>query len=287
MNPEGRPGWYDLAVTEEVRRYRSRKPRTGGVTMVIDTGLGQSQTGELLDMAGQWIDHWKLSFGTSALIPEPILQKKLDLINATGTLTFPGGTLFEAATAHRHCRHYMRAARRMGFTGVEISEGTIDLPPARRKRAIECGQDADLVVITEVGKKDPRSQPAPEELAEQVLLDLEWGASWVVMEGRESGTGVGVFDTVGHVDTDAVETVATRIGEANHRLVWEAPLKEQQTILINRFGMNVNLGNIPPARILALEALRSGLRYETLRSVTARLAEEKLLEIDRPEPVDQ
>lgn len=50
--------------------------------------------------------------------------------------------------------------------------------------------------------------------------------------------------------------------------------------------MNVNLGNIAPERVLALEALRSGLRYETLRSVTARLAEQKMLKIDRPEPED-
>ncbi len=287
MNRSRQPGWYDLAVTEEVRTGRSTKPRSNGVTMVIDSGLGLSQTEELLDMAGQWIDHWKLSFGTSALVPEPVLQKKLELINSTGTLTFPGGTLFEAATAHRHCRHYMRAAARMGFRGVEISEGTFDLPTERRRRAVQCGLDADLIVITEVGKKDPATQPAPEELATQVLLDLEWGASWVVMEGRESGTGVGVFDTAGHVDTDAVDTIATHIGEANDRLVWEAPLKEQQTILIDRFGMNVNLGNIAPERVLALEALRSGLRYETLRSVTARLAEQKMLEIDRPEPEDQ
>ena len=191
VNPEGRPGWYDLALTEEVRTGRTGKPRARGITMVIDTGLGLSQTAELLDMAGQWIDHWKLSFGTSALVPEAVLRKKLELINSTGTLTFPGGTLFEAATAHRHCRHYMRAARRMGFTGVEISEGTFDLPPERRRRAIECGLGADLIVISEVGKKDPETQPGAEDLAGQVLLDLEWGSSWVVMEGRESGTGVG------------------------------------------------------------------------------------------------
>ena len=254
--------------------------------MVIDTGLGLSQTRDMLDMAGRWIDHWKLSFGTSALIPDEWLQKKLSVINSTGTLTFPGGTLFEATTARRHCRHYMRAARQMGFTGVEISEGTFDLPPERRRRAIECGMEAGLVVITEVGKKDPTTQPEPGELADQVLMDLEWGASWVVMEGRESGTGVGVYDPAGHVDMEAVETVASQIGNANDRLVWEAPLKEQQTSLIDRFGMNVSLGNIAPARVLALEALRSGLRYETLRHVTARLAEQKVLEIDRPEPED-
>ena len=287
MNPGREPAWYDLAVTNEVRTGRTMKPRPKGVTMLIDTGLGLTQSEELLDMAGSWIDHWKLSFGTSALVPEPFLQKKLELINSTGTLTFPGGTLFEAATARRHCRHYMRAARRMGFTGVEISEGTIDLPPERRRRAIECALDADLIVVAEVGKKDPDTQPGPEELAEQVCLDLEWGASWVVMEGRESGIGVGMFGPSGQVDMDSVDAVARRIGEALDRLVWEAPLKQQQTTLIDRFGLNVNLGNIDPTRVLALEALRSGLRYETFRSVTARMAEDKTLDLERPEPDDQ
>ena len=255
--------------------------------MVIDTGLGLSQCEELLGMADRGIDHWKLSFGTSALIPVPLLQKKLRMIGSTGTLTFPGGTLFEAAIVQRHCRHYMRGALRMGFTGVEISDGTIDLPPERRRRAIECALEHNLTVITEVGKKDPARQPAHERLAEQAYLDLEWGASWVVVEGRESGIGVGVFDTAGQVDMRAVDTVAGLVGEAIDRLVWEAPLKYQQMAMIDRFGLNVNLGNIAPARVLALEALRSGLRYETLRSITARMAEEDRLDLERPEPDDR
>ena len=48
-------------------------------------------------------------------------------------------------------------------------------------------------------------------------------------------------------------------------LVWEAPLKNQQQHLITRFGCNVNLGNVPPEEILALEALRQGLRGDTLK----------------------
>jgi phosphosulfolactate synthase len=51
------------------------------------------------------------------------------------------------------------------------------------------------------------------------------------------------------------------------RLLWEAPQKHQQQDLIRRFGPNVNLGNIPPGEILALEALRLGLRGDTLRTV--------------------
>jgi phosphosulfolactate synthase len=47
--------------------------------------------------------------------------------------------------------------------------------------------------------------------------------------------------------------------------MWEAPIKNQQQALIIRCGTNVNLGNIPPDEILALEALRQGVRGDTLK----------------------
>ena len=284
MTGAGGSAWYRLAVTGEVRRDRTAKPRHAGVTMVIDTGLGLSQCGDLLEMADRWIDHWKLSFGTSALLPKPVLAKKLDLIRSAGILTFPGGTMFEATIVRRHCRHYMRSALGMGFTAVEISEGSIDLSPDRRRAAIECALDHDLMVITEVGKKDPSAQPSPEQLADQALQDLEWGASWVVVEGRESGTGVGMYDAVGRIDMEAVERVAERVGDAIDRLVWEAPLADQQKMLIGRFGLNVGLGNIDPTRILALEALRTGLRFETLQPIAARLAATGAWDPEQREP---
>ena len=48
-------------------------------------------------------------------------------------------------------------------------------------------------------------------------------------------------------------------------LVWEAPIKNQQQELIIQFGNNVNLGNIPADEVLALEALRQGVRGDTLK----------------------
>lgn len=284
MTTEREPAWYELSVTSEVRRTRTAKPRDAGVTMVIDTGVGLAQCDDLLAMGARWVDHWKLSFGTSALIPKPVLRKKLELIGAAGILTFPGGTMFEATIVRRHCRHYMRSARGMGFTAVEISEGSIDLSPDRRRGSIECALDHDLTVITEVGKKDPAAQPTPEQLADQALQDLAWGASWVVIEGRESGTGVGMYDATGRIDMEAVETVAERVGDAIDRLVWEAPLKDQQEMLIGRFGLNVGLGNINPNRLLALEALRTGLRFETLKPIAARLAAAGGWDPERREP---
>ncbi len=259
------PTWHEIGVPAEVTESRSNRDPDVGLTMVIDNGLGLSAARDILSMSGRWIDLWKLSFGTSALMPEEVLEEKLAAIRSAGLVVFPGGTLFESAVLNGHGEGYFEKAASLGFTGVEISEGTLDLPASRRMSSIQAAAAAGLTVISEVGKKDPLGQPTPRELAEQALLDLEWGARWVVVEGRESGRGVGVFSNTGGVNLEAVETLALHAGEVLDRLVWEAPLKDQQVALIHRFGPNVSLGNIDPTRVLALEALRANLRFETLQ----------------------
>lgn len=263
--------WRDVAVIAELRRQRSAAPRSTGLTMIIDTGLGVAATADLLEVAGDYIDLWKLSFGTSVFVRPAVLERKLELINSHKILTCPGGTLFEATILQHSCHAYATRAAEVGFSAVEISDGTIELSAFRRKRAIDCALAAGLVVITEVGKKDPGAQPPMGKLAHQALRDLEWGASWVIVEGRESGTCVGVFDEQGNVAVGDIETFAHILGDQVDRLIWEAPLKQQQTALIERFGVNVGLGNIAPDRVLALEALRLGLRFETLKPIADEL----------------
>ena len=264
--------WGDLAVVEQIRATRTAPPRRTGLTMVIDKGLGLCETADLLEVAGHLVDHWKLSFGTSVFVPPAVLRRKLALINERGILTFPGGTLFEAAIVQQHCRVFMTRARELSFTAVEISDGTIDLSAERRRRVIDCARNAGLVAITEVGKKDPSAQPSPEALAAQALADLDCGAEVVIVEGRESGRGIGVYDRDGDTDLGAVDTLARMLGDRADCLLWEAPLEKQQTTLIGRFGINVNLGNIDPREVLAVEALRAGLRFETLKPLADELA---------------
>lgn len=264
--------WGDLAVIAERRRNRSAAPRSKGLTMVIDTGYGIAATADVLEMAGDYIDLWKLSFGTSVFVRPEVLSRKLAMIRARGIMTCPGGTLFEAAILQHHCRVYMGRAVEAGFTAVEISDGTIELPAFRRKRVIDCAKDAGLVPITEVGKKDPMAQPPIEALARQALRDIKDGARWVIVEGRESGKCAGVYDDSGRITNGALDTFIRILGNHVDRLIWEAPLKEQQAALIERFGVNVGLGNVAPDSVLALEAMRLGLRFETLKPIAEALA---------------
>lgn len=263
---------------------RTQKPRNIGLSMVIDTGVGLGLLRDTLELSGHCIDHWKLGFGTSVFHTEQLLQNKLALLAEHQILTFPGGTLLEVALIEHHCRDYMKQAKHLGFTAVEISDGTIPMPPFRRKNIIQCAMDNGLTAITEVGKKDPRQQPSAESIAEQALQDLEFGATWVVMEGRESGRAVGIYGEHGQIIDDAVATIIKIMGTSVDRLIWEAPLKDQQAYLIGKFGTNVGLGNIPPNQLLAVEALRCRLRFETLQSLSDNMLRSGAWNPEKVEP---
>jgi phosphosulfolactate synthase len=264
---ETRSPWQDIWSLDQLIDRRLRKPRIQGVTMVIDVGLGVSGLRDLLCLAGPHIDHWKFGFGTSALMPLPVLEQKLELLREHHILTYPGGTLLEAAIVQQHCRPYLTRAKELGFTAVEVSDGTIEMPGERRRRVIESARNLGLTAITEVGRKSPDRQPAAAELAIQALQDLEWGASWVIVEARESGRGIGIYDRAGEICTSLFDEIIRLLGGAAAQIIWEAPQRSQQADLIQRLGPNVSLGNIEPSQGLALEALRCGLRYETLAKV--------------------
>ena len=99
--------------------------------------------------------------------------------------------------------------------------------------------------------------------------DLGLGALFVIVEAREAGKGVGIFDKSGAVDESEVDQIIAGVDDLD-KLMWETPIKNQQQYMILRFGNNVSLGNIPTTDVLAMEALRQGLRGDTLKRALAR-----------------
>lgn len=244
---------------------RSKKPRAQGLTMVMDKGLGLNATKDLMEVAGAYIDFLKLGFGTSGLYPQELLEEKINLVKAYGVDIYPGGTFLEIAVMQGKLKEYLNFARKLGHTAIEISDGTIIMPQEVRERAIYMALELDFKVLTEVGNKNPRDRSEVGHYIKQILGDLEQGACKVILEGRESGKGAGFYDPEGRFLADDVEQVLAAVGDPQ-LLIWEAPLKQQQQELILRYGPNVNLGNIAAADLLSLEALRVGLRGDTLRT---------------------
>lgn len=255
--------WYDFL--ECPLPGRNSKPRESGLTMVIDKGLGFTETNELLDLASDYIDFIKLGFGTSALYSAHLLRKKIEMVKSFNVGIFPGGTFLEIAVLQGKLREYLHITKNLGYTAVEVSDGTINMSPAQREEAVKRARDMDLLVFTEVGKKDERDHVEFMRLGEIIAKDLQDGAFKVIVEGRESGKGVVIYDSKGEIKQEELEILKEAIRDHN-TILWEAPLKQQQFELIMTFGPNVNLGNIQPNEVLAVEALRRGLRGDTLRS---------------------
>lgn len=241
---------------------RPGKPRREGITMVIDKGLGRYAFEDLIASSGAYIDIVKFGFGTSPLYPIEVLKSKIETAKRGGITIIPGGTLLEAAVARDVVPAFFRQMLALGFDGIEVSDGTIELTREKRDELIRDASALGLRVFTEYGKKLAGSRIDARALAETAERDLEAGAELVNVEARESGISVGLFDERGNCREDDLYEVLKALPDRK-RILWEAPLKEQQVALIKTIGPEANLGNIPVQDVMALETMRRGLRSDT------------------------
>ena len=237
---------------------RSQKPREAGLTHVLDKGLGLRQVEDLLSTASRYIDIVKFGWGTGYLTQN--LEAKIAAYRSAGITICFGGTLLELAILQDQFDEYRRQLRRLGMSHVELSTGIIELTPDERAWYIRT-LARDFVVLSEVGSKDAQHIIPPYRWVEQSEADLAAGSWRVICEARESGT-VGIYHSNGEVKAGLIEELVASVEPS--RLLFEAPRKSQQTWLVQQFGSNVNLGNIPTTDVIALETLRVGLRADTM-----------------------
>jgi phosphosulfolactate synthase len=243
---------------------RPGKPRSEGLTHVIDKGLNLRDIEGLFDTAGQFVDIVKLGWGTSYVTNN--LEKKIALYRSFETPVVCGGTLFEAVYGRGRLGEFKQWLHDQRFSHVEISDGTVDIP---REEKLELIADfaRDFVVLSEVGSKDADIVYAPYQWVEWIKEERDAGAWKVITEGREGGTA-GIYRPSGEMRTGLIDEIAHEIEVSD--LVFEAPTKSSQAWFVKEFGPNVNLGNIPPDEVIPLETLRLGLRGDTLREILLR-----------------
>jgi phosphosulfolactate synthase len=239
---------------------RSAKPRDGGITHVLDSGLAVAEVESLVEVAGDAVDLVKLGWGTAVVTEN--LDAKLACYRSHGIPVMLGGTLTELAIAQDRVEELIAWLHELGLRHVEVSDGTIDLPHERKLALIE-RLAAEFTVLSEVGSKDDTQIMAPYVWVEQIESELAAGAWKVIAEARESGTA-GIYRADGEVRMGLIDEIAHAVPV--ERLLFEAPRKEQQVWFLQRFGHEVNLGNIAPRDVLSLETLRLGLRADTVPS---------------------
>ena len=212
----------------------------------------------MLEVAGDSVDLVKLGWGTALVTAN--LRPKLSLYAERGIPVVLGGTLTEIAIRQERVDGLIAWLHELGLRHVEVSDGTVSLEP-ETKRALIRRLAGEFTVLSEVGSKDAAFIMAPYVWVEQIEGDLDAGAYKVITEARESGTA-GIYRADGEVRTGLIDEIAHAVD--TDRLIFEAPLKEQQVWFLRQFGMECNLGNIAPTDVVSLETLRLGLRSETV-----------------------
>ncbi len=236
---------------------RINKPRNHGITMVMDKGLSIEETRNFLSVAESYVDVVKLGFGTSYVTPN--LDKKLAVYRSANVPIYFGGTLFEAFLVRDQLEDYIRICQEYRVGYIEVSDGSVNIDHKEKCRLIERLTQYGTV-LSEVGSKDAAHIIPPYKWIELMRAELNAGATFVIAEARESGN-VGIYRGTGEVREGLVQEILTQI--PSEKILWEAPLKSQQLYFIELIGANVNLGNIAPNEMIALEAMRIGLRGDT------------------------
>jgi phosphosulfolactate synthase len=246
---------------------RSFKPRSNGITMILDKGLGLKTAEDIMNISGDYVDFLKFGWGTITIHNKKIIEDKIEMCRSYGVDAYPGGTLFEIAYLQNKIPEYFEEASALGFKVLEISDGSTMLPIEKRLSYISEAKNKGFKVISEVGKKDPKEdlKLTLENRVNLIKKDLDAGAYKVLIEARESGQNIGIFDKNGNAKEDEVDYLLNKL--PSDKIIWEAPKKSQQVYLILKIGYDVNLGNIPPEETTSLETIRRGLRGDTLGKV--------------------
>lgn len=225
--------------------------------MVMDKGLSVGQAENLMNSSSHLVDFVKLGFGTSLVSQN--LKQKVDLYHKAGVRVYIGGTLFEAFLVRNAVDKYRQFVDDLGISLVEISDGSIRLQNEEKCEYI-AQMAKDYTVLSEVGHKMSGITISHTQWIDMMRNELEAGAFKVIAEARESGT-IGIYGKDGKADEVLIQGISQAVSIDN--ILWEAPLKSQQTWFVQSFGANVNLGNIAYNEVLALETLRLGLRGDT------------------------
>ena len=239
-------------------KEREEKPRQKGITMVLDKGLGLETAESLMNISGDYVDYLKFGWGTSIVHEQDIIKDKVAMYKSHNITPYTGGTLFELAYMNDKLEEFFQEAHDLGFEAIEVSDGSTTIESAKKD---------GFEVLSEVGKKDPGldKELSLDERIEYMQNELEAGSSLIIVEAREGGKNIGIYDKAGNAKEDEIDYILDNFD--GNKILWEAPNKDQQVFFILKLGNDVNLGNVSTDDITSLETLRRGLRGDTVGKI--------------------
>ena len=238
------------------------KPRSKGLTMMMDFGVPCGHARDLLGLIAPYVDYAKFVVGTARLYPEDYLLEKLEIYREFDVHPFIGGQFLEyvfATQGFPGVRPYCEEARRLGFEAIEVSDNVVPLTDEERTRIIMTAIDCGLGVHGEVGSKGEHTDAAT--LIRQAEVCFAAGADLVLVEGAE------LID-VGALNVPLLEELKSGLDVARVMFELSGPwipgttmteVYQLRNFLISAFGADVNIANVTPDQVFETEVLRVGL----------------------------
>jgi phosphosulfolactate synthase len=233
--------------------------RNTGWTMMIDRML--PGVDEFLDYGWKYVTVAKIGWGLPLLMDSTLLSKRIKKYRDRGIEVSNGGTFLELASSRNLLTPALKHLPEVGFSAIEMSEGIIDLPRNDKKEIVEFSRQNSMKLYIEIGRKNAGNQLSLEETIEHVNSALEFEPDMVIIEGRETGRNVEIYDGDGNIKWDWVAKITETFDMT--RIMFEAPLEDQQAQLVTRLGPSVNLGNVSMQSVLPLHSQRMGYRGDT------------------------
>lgn len=239
--------------------HRQAKPRTSGLTIAVEFGVGPREQLDFLSIAAHTLDYSKQVVSTAGLVPADMLREKIELHHEYGVKPFPGGMFLEYAHANDMVEKYLLETRSIGYRVLEVSENARFIDRTARNDIIKRSLDMGFEVLGEVGSKHVKSSGA--ELIDDVNSLMSMGCSKVLVEAAEL-----MID--GSIDEDLIHQLeeGTNIDDCVFELPgpWIPGTHQHEVIamemwLLKRFGPTVNIANDAWGNSLYLESCRRGL----------------------------
>lgn len=255
----------ESAFADIPRPERQGKPRSRGINMMIDWGLGSHAQQDVLETSSYYIDKVKIAGTLPAVLPKDVLKKKIALYREHSIDVATGGLFAELTLKQNNFDRYLTEAREMGFTSIEISDNLLRMSAREKSAAIRYAiEEYDFNVYGEVGKKEGKL--TDDEAMADIGVCLDAGCSAVYLEAAEM-----------YVDGSKARTaLIKRISDTYpmDKLIFELPVVISRGSshatklmaadqLVVTFGTEVNFANIEHNELLVLELFRLGMGGST------------------------
>lgn len=239
-------------------------PELPARTSAFDPGYDPLTVQAHLEQSSSMISTLKVSMACWQIADEASTRAKVDAARRLGVPTCTGGGPYEVAVQFGVLPQFLELCADIGVTRIEAGEGfthSDQEPAAVVRMAAEYG----LEVQFEIGEKHTGAFTGDvvQKLIDQGRRWLDAGAKQIVVEARESASGVGLFDDDGRFNAQYADRFAEAFGL--DVALFEAPTKPSQFALLNHFGPSVYLGNVRLEELLRVEIYRRGLHSDSFQ----------------------